>query len=62
MGKGLAELTCTDCGARRYTSEGSVCIMTLGCKGKMQKAGHTPRVDGELNGIKWTQQSLFEGT
>lgn len=47
-------LTCNECNESRMAAEGTRCIMTLGCIGKMRKYH---KVNQE---VTWWQEELFD--
>lgn len=54
-------LTCNKCGAERWSYRDTVCIMTAGCTGKMQRGERVeqPELAGWVDGIYWEQQQLW---
>lgn len=54
-------LLCDTCGEARWTALDTVCTLTKGCPGRMSFYG-VPPLEGEVNGVSWCQQSLFETT
>lgn len=62
----VKELECSVCGQVRWSVEGSVCTLTLGCTGKMKKEGNSdktpetkPKLDGCTGQTSWTQPELY---
>lgn len=68
----VRELECNTCGQKRWGVDGAVCSLTLGCTGRLGKDTNdkvrTPDrrddrlLGGTVDGVRWSQESLFEAT